>query len=187
MMLDIYRRLLSFPRLFPQKSARHLQCAAFLPAIVLIFMPSSPTSAFDMRGVAESKLYTYNFGGQAHIRPYEVLQADLFAFRNPDGSRLAFHTYARWTSDLKNRLSSDPQLYVYHGYLQLAGFPKKTEVDVGRQYVFTEVGSSLFDGVKFRYDAPLRLRLDLFGGHRCLMSIRPSFAATVRPDCTAGH
>jgi hypothetical protein len=70
----------------------------------------------------------------------------------------------RWTTDLNDRLASDPQLFIYDAYVKYADKAARATVSAGRQYVYSGAGSALLDGARLRLGPVNGWRLDVFGG-----------------------
>jgi len=128
-----------------------------------ILLPSQ-LYAVELNGQFSSELYIWEGDSDNHIRPYERLRASLMVWRPSLDKNLSFHTYLRWTSDLSDKLPGDPQTYIYDAYLKLKGIPKNSELRLGRQYVYSPVGSALLDGMRVRYRLLKSTELDFFGG-----------------------
>jgi hypothetical protein len=77
---------------------------------------------------------------------------------------LRFHSSLRWTTDLDRKLSSDPQLFVYDAYAQLAGVIPRSDIYLGRQFVYSGAGSVLLDGARLQVRPADAVRVQVFGG-----------------------
>jgi hypothetical protein len=142
-------------------------CLTLLPFMLLTSMLVSlpvPSWAMEWRGRLMSDLYVFDGENGTHRRPYLGLQSNLVAWRGAQMRSLSFQTYARWTTDFSDKLSRDPQLYVYDAYLRLTGIPKRSEFSAGRQFVYTGIGSALLDGLRLAYRPARPLDLDIFAG-----------------------
>jgi hypothetical protein len=133
-----------------------------LIGITLFFV--SQAFAVELNGRLNSDLYTYEQNEQSHVRPYLGVRADLIGWRGPDNKSFSLHTYFRWRTDLSDKLATDPKMFVYHSYFRFAGIIKKTDLYLGRQFVYCSVGSALLDGVRIRLKPSAKLQLVLFGG-----------------------
>jgi hypothetical protein len=118
----------------------------------------------EWRGRLTSDLYVFDGEDGTHRRPYLGLQSNLVAWRGARMRSLSFQTYARWTTDFSDQRATDPQLYVYDAYLRLTGVPHGSEFAIGRQFVYTGIGSALMDGLRVAYRPARRLDLDIFAG-----------------------
>ncbi|NIO27682.1 MAG: hypothetical protein GTO29_03910 [Candidatus Latescibacteria bacterium] len=131
--------------------------------IILLIFPF-PADSYELTGRISSDLYAYQGSNDDHIRPYLRFRANMLAWRAEDGRSLRFHTSLRWTSDFADKLTSDPELFVYDAYAHLSGLPTWTDVYVGRQFVYTGVGSALMDGGRLHFRRAKNLSLNVFGG-----------------------
>ncbi len=147
------------------KAYLFLPARAYLLIFMAIVLLQSPTViAAELKGVLGSELYVWKETGKHHVRPYESIQANLLAWHGPNSQSLSFHTYLRWTSDFSSKLPGDPNTFVYDTYLKLTDLPRGTTLMIGRQFVYSATGSALLDGARIRYNLPLQLKMDLFGG-----------------------
>jgi len=99
------------------------------------------------------------------------------AWQSPQGRFVRLHTSLRWTSDFSYRLPTDPQLFVYDAYVQLSGVPPRTNLYLGRMFVYSGSGSALMDGGRIKVRPFRFLDLDLFGGS----SVSSQDPETVQP------
>ena len=118
----------------------------------------------ELNGRLMSDLYAYEQKSKNHVRPYLSVRADLVGWRDSHHRSLALHTHLRWTSDLSNRLTTDPQMFVYHAYFRLTGLLQRANVYLGRQFVYCGVGNTLLDGLRVRLKPFQTMQLDVFGG-----------------------
>jgi hypothetical protein len=124
----------------------------------------SDADSFELNGRISSDLYAYRGVEDDHLRPYLRFYGDMLAWRTMTGRSLRLHTSLRWTSDLSDKLPSDPELFVYSAYAHLAKFLPQTDMLIGRQFVYTGVGSALMDGGSIHFRRYQNLSLNLFGG-----------------------
>ena len=135
-------------------------------ALILACLPtySNLTQAVELDGNLWSELYVWEDGDFSHWRPYQSVQANLTAWRGSERQRLSFHTYARWMSDFSDKFESDPQTSIRYAYARLSELPSHTTISLGRQFLYTTVGSVLLDGAEVRFSPTARLELQIFGG-----------------------
>jgi hypothetical protein len=138
--------------------------ASFLLLIGIFFVFAAQTFAVELNGRLSSDLYTYEQNGQSHVRPHLGVRTNLIGWRSPDSKSFSFHTYFRWRTDLSDKLATDPRMFVYHSYFRVSGVIKRTDLYLGRQFVYCGVGSALLDGARIRLKPSGKLQLDLFGG-----------------------
>lgn len=143
---------------------RNCLIAIIIPVIGLFFLFPVNRYAADLDGQLSSELYIWQNGNDNHIRPYERLRANLIAWRQSPYKVISFHTYLRATTDFSDKLAKDPQTYIYDAYLKLGGIPSNSEFRLGRQFVYSSVGSALLDGMSIRYRPVQSTRLEIFGG-----------------------
>ncbi len=148
----------------PTTASRLGRFSGTLPLIAVVVIFGGQALGVELDGRLMSDLYVYEQGDKSHVRPYLSTRADLTAWRSIDRRSLTFHTYLRWSSDFSDKLATDPQTFVYHAYVRLAGIPKATDIYLGRQFVYCGVGSALLDGLRIRYQPFRTLNLDVFGG-----------------------
>jgi len=137
------------------------QAALFFTAFLVI---TTNLYSVELKGRLSSELYFNEINDTSHVSIYERLRADLNLYRNTDSRTIGFHTYLRWKSDLTNKLSNDPQTYIYDGYLKLSNYPQGTEIRIGRQFVYSPIGSALLDGLKIKYRIRKSATIELYGG-----------------------
>ena len=61
-------------------------------------------------------------------------------------------------------MDSDPSTFIYDLYMRVEGIPRHADVRIGRQFVYSGVGSTLLDGVRARYAPSKRFRTEMFSG-----------------------
>lgn len=120
--------------------------------------------AYELNGRVSADLYSYQGSDQDHLRPYLRFWGDMLAWRSLEGRSLRLHTSLRWTSDFADKRSSDPSVFVYDAYAHVRGAPSGTDLYLGRQFVYTGVGSALMDGGRVHYRYKEWIRLKVFGG-----------------------
>ena len=107
---------------------------------------SAPANAYELNGRITGDLYSWQGPEQDHIRPYIRFWGDMLVWRSPEGRSVRLHTSLRWTTDFADKLTSDPSLFVYDAYAHFRGVPSNTDWYLGRQFVYSGVGSALLDG-----------------------------------------
>jgi len=137
-----------------------------LYALILAGLPgfTDSSNALELDGNLWSELYVWEDGDLQHWRPYQSVQANMTAWRGSGRQRLSFHTHARWMSDFGDKLEADPQTSIRYAYARISELPSRTTINLGRQFSYTTVGSSLLDGAEVRYSPTKRVELQLFGG-----------------------
>lgn len=135
-----------------------------LSVLAVVGCLAGTANAVEFTGRFSSDLYVWSAGDEDHIKPYESLRGKLTLYQGEFNKSVSFHTYMRWTTDLKDKGVSDPQLFVFDAYLRLSNYPKATNLYIGRQFVYSGAGSSLIDGLRIRLDPAPRVQVDLFGG-----------------------
>jgi len=133
-------------------------------ATLLTALLWTPSWAGPITGRLSTELYTYNRDDSSHVRPYVRLSADWNLWRGTKHRSLTLISSLRWTSDFQDRLSADPQLFVYDAYLRLANPVPNLTLDVGRQFAYAGVGSAHIDGVRARFDHR-RVQVEAYGGN----------------------
>ncbi len=123
-----------------------------------------PAVSYDLTGRISSDIYAYQGTNGDHIRPYFRFQGDMLAWRAEEGRSLRFHTSLRWTSDFADKLTSDPELFIYDAYAHLSELPTWVDLYVGRQFVYTGIGSALIDGGRLHFRRTKNLSFNIFGG-----------------------
>jgi len=134
---------------------------------VLLFLAiliAGNATAVEITGRLFSDLYAYESRDTGHLRPYLGARANLTLLRDQNYRSLSFRTYFRWRSDFSNKLTDDPQTFIYDSYLKLTGYPGRTDIRLGRQFVFNSTGSVLLDGLRVKYIISRKLKFDFFGG-----------------------
>ncbi|MBI4720426.1 MAG: hypothetical protein HY770_04230 [Chitinivibrionia bacterium] len=139
-----------------------------LPAILIISLCciSARAHASEFTGRISSEFYAYRGSNDDHLRPYLRFQGNMLAWQGLGGRSLMLHTSLRWTTDFADELPGDPSLFVYDAYVRLQNIPPRTDLSIGRQFVYTGAGSALMDGVRIQHRPLDMLRLEVFGGSR---------------------
>ena len=135
----------------------------FLTLLISQLIPSSGYS-FELNGQISTDFYAYQSSDKDHLRPYLRFRANMLAWRGMNNRTLRLVTSLRWTSDFADQLPSDPSLFVYQTYARLQGMPARTDIRIGRQFVYTGVGSALMDGGRIQIRPTRYLDVNLFGG-----------------------
>lgn len=120
--------------------------------------------AYELTGRVSSDLYAYQSTGEDHFRSYLRFNGNLLAWRADDGRSLRVVTSMRWTDDFADKLPNDPTLFVYETYAQLNGIPPRTDLYVGRMFVYNGAGSALLDGGKIYFRRNKNYNVQIFGG-----------------------
>ncbi len=137
---------------------------AVLSVLIVLLVSPVPINSYELTGRVSSDLYAYQGSNDNHIRPYFRFWGNMLAWHAEDVRALRFQTSLRWTSDFADKLSSDPELFIYDAYAHLSGLPAWTDLYVGRQFVYTGVGSALMDGGRIHFRRAKNLSLNMFGG-----------------------
>ena len=150
----------------------HIKAAVCSRAFILIALIclalASSLSASELKGRFSSSLYGYENSTETHWRPYLGLNSTAVLYEADRSRNLSFESYFRWTNDFSDRLPSDPHLYLYHAYFKLTGYPTGSKIYLGRQFVYSAVGSDLIDGLRVKYRLDARIELEFYGGSRVL-------------------
>ncbi len=136
----------------------------FFLTLLISQLISSPGYSYELNGQISSDFYAYQGSDKDHLRPYLRFRANMLAWRGMDNRTLRLVTSLRWTSDFADQLPSDPSLFVYQTYARLQGMPARTDIRIGRQFVYTGVGSALMDGGRIQIRPARYLDVNLFGG-----------------------
>lgn len=128
----------------------------------------SQVYSFNMNGRVSADLYSYQGLTEDHVRPYIRFQGNAMAWRSENGRYVRLHTSLRWMTDLADKLPRDPELYVYDAYAHVSGVLQRTDLYVGRQFVYSGVGSALMDGGRIKVHPIEQLSIDIFGGSTVL-------------------
>lgn len=140
-------------------------CVAKIVCLLILAAPFSFTTiwAVTLKGTFTSEWYARTTAGSEHFRPYASLRTQMPLYRGNRG-RVSFKTYLRWTTDVLDAGPDDPQLFVYDAYLRYQAPRRLGELSLGRQFVYSGVGSDLLDGVRLRVGPHRRATLELFVG-----------------------
>ena len=137
---------------------------AGLAALLLLSLMPGRGEPYELSGRVSSDFYSYQSADQDHLRPYLRFNGSLLAWESADGQSLRIHSSARWTSDFSDQLRSDPQLFVRDLYGHLSQVIPRTDLYLGRQFVYNGAGSALMDGGRVRLRPIQAVTLDFFGG-----------------------
>lgn len=143
-----------------------LMCMLLCTGVV----PCANSTEFTGRIVSD--IYYWTEGDNTHLRPYESFLGDLKLWQSGFARALSLHSNLRWTTDLRDKQALDPQLYLYETSLRLRGIPRSTTSIIGRQFVYSPLGSALMDGISLQSSPSSAVRIDAAGG---------SFVAFSRP------
>jgi len=128
------------------------------------FLWTGTASAVEVKGRFSSSLYGYERSQDSHWRPYIGLNTTAVLARNGRGQSVNFHSNLRWTTDLANKSGYDPQTNVYDAYFRLVGYPFGATINLGRQFVYSSVGSALVDGLRVKFFPIAKMSIDVYGG-----------------------
>jgi len=137
---------------------------AGLAALLLLSLIAVCGDAYELSGRISSDFYSYQSADQDHLRPYLRFNGNLLAWESADGRSLRIHSSVRWTSDFSDQLWSDPQLFVRDLYAHLSQVIPRSDLYLGRQFVYNGVGSALIDGGRVRIRPIQAVTVDFFGG-----------------------
>lgn len=137
--------------------------ASLLTLLAISIIPAQVAS-YDLTGQISSDLYAYQGSDDDHLRPYFRFRGNGLVWRSPDGRFLRLHTSLRWTSDFADKLPADPELFVYDAYAHLSRVIPQSDLYVGRQFVYSGVGSALMDGGRIEFRRNKNYSLNVFGG-----------------------
>ena len=132
--------------------------------ILTLVLFATSLSAFELSGNFSSQIYVYERNDSSHIRIYERLKTDFNIWQSQHSKSLDFHLYLRYNTDLKNKLSGDPETYVYDTYFILKNIPPGTDLRIGRQFVYNTIGSGLVDGIRLKGSLSKNSNYDFYGG-----------------------
>lgn len=109
------------------------------------------SSAFAVSGSANisSEIYSFETDSLKHYQVYQSLQSRLTLYQQ-NKKQITFSTYGRWRTDLENKFDLDPQLFIYDFQVSFNEFVKSSKLSFGRQYVYSNVGSALIDGISIK-------------------------------------
>lgn len=122
--------------------------------------------AVQLTGSFTSELYTWTEERAEHIRPYQRLNSNFTFLNRADQPTLDWYTSLRWTTDFSDKFESDPQLNIYQTYLRLGRFYDRTELRLGRMFVYNGLGSGFIDGLYLRDLTVKGADIDLYAGSR---------------------
>jgi len=96
-----------------------------------------------------SEVYSFKQDSIKHLQFYQALQSR-FILSQQGKKKIDFSTYARWRTDLENKSTTDPQLFVYDLQLNFKEVISSTQLSIGRQFRYSSIGSDLLDGVSIK-------------------------------------
>lgn len=131
--------------------------------VIFYLILCTSLQAVEIKGNLSSDLYIWEDSSESHIRPYETLRASAILWRGIQQQQITFKTNLRWTTDLSDKFTTDPQLFVYETNLKISHLPRNLFVTLGRQFYYNNAGSRLIDGfkIKYLYD---NNQFEVFGG-----------------------
>ena len=161
---------------------QRLLLLVILASVLLICRPSH---AAELSGSVSGDLYTYTDSSETHVRPYFRLYSNLTAWRPDNNHFLRVNSSLRWRTDLADQFENDPQLFVYEANAHLRAVRGRLDTYLGRQFVYSSIGSALIDGGLVRYRAFDHLSLELLGGS-AVASANPETINALNEHLTVG-
>ncbi|PWB76252.1 hypothetical protein C3F09_00830 [candidate division GN15 bacterium] len=149
---------------------RWIACGLSL-AVIASASHISARGTSKLTGSLSTDWYFLDDGTYSRVQSYNALRASLTIPSGPS-QYLLVRTNLRWRKDLDNSPAAVSQLYVYETYLQSSGLIKHTNIFVGRQFRFSNLGSALIDGGTLQIKLGRRFQFEAFGGSQVL-SVKP--------------
>jgi hypothetical protein len=154
---------------FTMKTAR-LAGIIFVVLFLAPLLTASPGSTAELTGSIFTNLYGFKVNDTNHIRSYSGARATLVAWRGLHNTSLEFHTNFRYAADLSHSTGLGPRFFAYEAYARLVNLPARSELSLGRQFVYNSIRSDLLDGLQARYSVNKVFSLAAFGGVSALSS-----------------
>ncbi|MBU0984708.1 MAG: hypothetical protein KKA42_12600 [candidate division Zixibacteria bacterium] len=123
-----------------------------------------PAQGTGVSGRLTGDVYAYENPDGTHWQSFLGLQSRAIAWRGSGRQGISLNSYFRWTGDLAGNTPDQANWRVYHGYLRLDHLVPLTRIDVGRQFVYTSVGSAVLDGITANIRPFREMEIRLFGG-----------------------
>ena len=102
--------------------------------------------AEEGHGRLGTEFYLYEQDTTSHAKFYQSLNLSKSLYKNNLKS-ISLKTYGRYRTDLSNQEQYVPQLYLYDAYLNFKNYLPDSKIKLGRQFVYSPVGSAILDGV----------------------------------------
>lgn len=141
-------------------------------------------SPVRLNGSLSTDLYFLDDGADNRVQSYHAFRATLTA-PTSTGKYWQVRTNLRWRKDLDNSPRDVDQLYVYETYLQFAGIIKRSNLTVGRQFIYSNLGAALVDGGRLKLGFGKRLSVEIYGGSQ-VQSGQPDKVKSISDFGTAG-
>lgn len=135
--------------------------------VMLLAAAGNAGSRARLNGSLSSDWYFLQDSTFNRVQSYNALRATL-SLPSSSTKYLLVRTNLRWRKDLDNSPAAISQLYVYETYLQCSGPIKRTNVWIGRQFKYSNLGSALIDGGTIQVKFGRRLQVEAFGGSQVL-------------------
>lgn len=134
----------------------------FLIILLLSFVATQDeVAAIKFDGYSSTEFYIQTDSMFSHVRAYQNLYSDI-TFKQ--AKRVTFHSNIRYVTDFKDKLSSDPQLFIRSAYFDLKNKSNKFNLSIGRQFVYSGSGSALIDGGQITLSDVSDFKISFFGG-----------------------
>ncbi len=158
--------------------------AGFLVAVVLVTGEINAEGAMRLVGSLSTDWYFLDDGIADRIQSYNALRASL-TIPSTSTKYLQVRANLRYRKDLDDSPAAVSQFYVYETYVQSTGLISRTNLWLGRQFVYSNLGSGLVDGGRLQTKFGNRLQLEIFGGSQ-VSGTKPDEIRSVSKFGTAG-
>jgi hypothetical protein len=131
-------------------------------ALVLIALwPATNAFSASISGRASTELEWYDNAEEETVAPgYQYL---LLNAKDLGVDGLNFRGYGRLADDLADR-EEDVDSELYYAYLEKNNLLNNLDLRLGRQFISTTAGASLFDGIRLKYRGIGPFAVEVFGG-----------------------
>lgn len=137
-----------------------------------------------LTGSLSSDWYFFDDGTYNRIQSYNAFRASL-TLPSTSTRYFLFRTNLRWRKDIDNRPTASSQLYVYETYFQSSALIRRTNLWIGRQFMYSNLGSALIDGGRLQVKITKGLQFEIFGGSQVL-SAKPDEIRSISDFGMAG-
>jgi len=153
-------------------------------AIVLDAGSATAKNQWRLTGSLSSDWYFLDDGTYNHTQTYNAFRASL-TIPTTSTKYLLARTNLRWRKDLDGSPTAGSQLYVYETFIQCLGVIRRTNLWVGRQFIYSNLGSALIDGGRLQMKIRNRLQFEAFGGSQ-VFSAKPDEVRSISDFSMAG-
>lgn len=136
--------------------------------ILIASLLSASLQAGEFKGTVYSDWYGFTQKDSTYLELFGGVRGNWVAWQNSNRSRLDVRGNVRWTNDPKRDQKNRQEFYIYELFAKYSN--PRTELALGRQFVYNDLHSTLIDGFRSRLFIKSHLSIVLFAGTQVLTS-----------------